>query len=86
MNSLGLAEECENKVHNSLVHLIDKWLAQARQNYINAAHTKELPEDRPTGKDLIESRANQLVHCAEDLKEVLSSPSASISKIPKKLK
>jgi hypothetical protein len=83
MNSLGLAEECEN---NSLVHLIDKWLAQAKQSYINAARTEELPEDRPTGKDLIESRANQLVHCAEELKEVLPSLSASISKIPKKLK
>ena len=67
-----------------LTQLADKWLAQARQGYINASRLQENHDDRPTGKELLEHGANCEIHCALQLKEILSSLSVSSLKTPKK--
>jgi hypothetical protein len=71
---------------NKLSSLVDKWLAEARQDYINAERLKDVPNERPTGKYMIEYGARRIIYCAEELKEALSSLSPSALKTPKKTK
>lgn len=71
---------------DQLTQLADEWLASACRSYINAGRMHESLEDRPTGKIMTEHGANCQIHCAIQLKELLSSLSASASETPKKMK
>ena len=69
-----------------LEQLADKWLASAKQGYVNAERMHEPVEDRPTGREMTELGAICEYNCAKQLKDLLSSLSVSSLKTSRKMK